>query len=94
MYSRSGDKQIGALALVGRRGNVDRVCLGDLVQIATERQQAVDAGDLDTARAQIGQLFETFCTALGELSPAIIPFVIVHFGASESDCEGQLPGPP
>lgn len=80
----------------GLEADHDRLVLylGDLVQIATERQQAVDAGDLDTARAQIGQLFETFCTAVGEISTAILPFVIVHFGASESDCGGQVPGPP
>ena len=54
--------------------------LGDLLVVFTERRQAAERGDLDAAQAQIQQLFEVFCTAAGELSPTISPFVVVHFG--------------
>ncbi len=61
--------------------------LGDLLAVATERRQAAERGDFDAAQAQIPRLFEVFCTAASEISPAISPFVVVHFGDT-GDCGG------
>ncbi len=56
--------------------------LGELQDVATERQQAAARGDFDAAQMQIPLLIETFCATANELSPTISPFVVVHFGGS------------
>ena len=54
--------------------------LGDFLDIASERRQAAERGDVEAVRAQIPLLIELFCGAANELSPTITPFVVVHFG--------------
>ena len=55
--------------------------LGDLLEVATEWQQAAERGDLAASREQTLRLEEVSCTAVEELlTTAIFPFVFVHFG--------------
>lgn len=54
---------------------------GDLVEVMTEWRDAADLGDLAAAEAQQSSLWELFCSMAGELSPAITPLTVVHFGA-------------
>ena len=66
---------------------------GDVLELATEWRDAAERGDLAATQAQIGPIFELFCTTAGELSPAITPIVVVHFGNLDP-CAGPPPGLP
>ena len=54
--------------------------LDDIVEAATELRQAAERRDRAAYMMQQRALMEAFCTAQNELSPAIAPFLVVHFG--------------
>lgn len=68
---------------------------GDVLELATEWRDAAEAGDLAALPAQGEQIMALFCTTALELSPAITPIVVVHFGNLDP-CgpPGPPPGPP
>ena len=64
--------------------------LDGIVDAATELREAAERRDRAAYMTQQRALMEAFCTAQSELSPAIAPFLVVHFGAP-IPCEEVLP---